>query len=56
MTPRVNLYNHLTICMLEQMREHKRMLERAARKIERERGKVEAQEQKQLKEIQKLAK
>lgn len=32
------------------------MIERAARKIERERGKVEMNEKKQLKEIQKLAK
>jgi vacuolar-type H+-ATPase subunit H len=38
------------------MKEHKRMIERAARKIERERVKIEGQEQKQLKEIQKLAK
>ena len=38
------------------MKEHKRLLERAARKIERERTKVEQQEQKHIKEITKLAK
>ena len=38
------------------MKENKRMLDRAARKIERERTKIEGQEQKHIKEIQKLAK
>ena len=38
------------------MRNHKRMMDRAARKIERERGKMEQQEKKCIKEIQKLAK
>ncbi len=38
------------------MKQNKRMLERAARKIDRERTKVEAQEAKHLKEITKLAK
>ena len=33
------------------MKQNKRMLERATRKIERERAKVEAQETKHLKEI-----
>ena len=41
---------------LEQMRQHKRMMDRAARKIERERGKMEQQEKKHIKEITKLAK
>ena len=35
----------------EEMKKNKRLLDRAARKIERERGKVEGQEAKQLKEI-----
>jgi hypothetical protein len=38
------------------MKQNKRMVERAARKIERERVKIEGQEAKHLKEIQKLAK
>jgi hypothetical protein len=33
------------------MKENKRLLERAARKIERERTKIEGQEQKHIKEI-----
>ena len=40
----------------EQMKQNKRLMDRAARKIERERAKIEAQEKKHLKEIQKLAK
>jgi hypothetical protein len=35
----------------EEMKKNKRLLDRAARKIERERAKVESQEGKQLKEI-----
>lgn len=38
------------------MKENKRMIDRAARKIERERNKISLAEQKQIKEIQKLAK
>ncbi len=38
------------------MKQNKRMMDRAARKIERERGKLELSEKKQIKEIQKLAK
>jgi hypothetical protein len=33
------------------MKQNKRMMDRASRKIDRERTKVEAQEQKQMKEI-----
>ena len=40
----------------EQMKQNKRLMDRAARKIERERGKIELQEKKHMKEIQKLAK
>ncbi len=40
----------------EEMKQNKRMMDRAARKIERERGKIEQAEKKHLKEIQKLAK
>ncbi len=40
----------------EQMRNHKRMMDRAARKIERERQKMEQQEKKHIREITKLAK
>ena len=36
---------------IEQMRENKRLLDRAARKIERERGKIEEQEKKHIREI-----
>ena len=46
-------YSYLNI---EEMKQNKRMVERAARKIERERVKIEGQEAKHLKEIQKLAK
>eukprot|EP00347_Sterkiella_histriomuscorum_P021172 403334975 len=38
------------------MKQNKRMMERASRKIDRERQKIEMNEKKQLKEIQKLAK
>ena len=38
------------------MKQNRRMVDRAARKIERERAKVEMHEKKQMKEIQKLAK
>ena len=40
----------------EEMKANKRLMDRAARKIERERGKIEQQEKKHMKEIQKLAK
>jgi isochorismate hydrolase len=36
---------------IEEMRNNKRMIEKAVRKIERERKKVEAQEAKHMKEI-----
>lgn len=38
------------------MKQNKRMMDRAARKIERERAKLEQNEKKHMKEIQKLAK
>ena len=38
------------------MKNNKRMLDRATRKIDRERTKIEGQEGKHMKEIQKLAK
>lgn len=39
------------MCVLDEMRNNKRMIERAVRKIERERKKVEQQEAKHMKEI-----
>ena len=42
--------------VLEEMKNNKRMLDRATRKIDRERTKIEGQEGKHMKEIQKLAK
>jgi precorrin-6B methylase 1 len=41
---------------LEEMRKNKRLMDRAARKIERERTKIENQEKKHMQEITKLAK
>ena len=38
------------------MREHIRMIDRSSRKVEREIGKLDALEKKQLKEVEKLAK
>ena len=38
------------------MKQNKRMIDRAARKIERERAKIEGQEKKHMQEIKKLAK
>jgi hypothetical protein len=35
----------------EEMKANKRLMDRAARKIERERGKIEQQEKKHMKEI-----
>jgi DNA-binding PadR family transcriptional regulator len=42
--------------ILEEMKQNKRMIERAARKIERERAKLEQNEKKHMKDITKLAK
>ena len=41
----------LILLSIDEMRNNKRMIERAVRKIERERKKVEAQEAKHMKEI-----
>jgi hypothetical protein len=42
--------------LLEMARENKRMVDRSARKVERERAKLEGQEKKVLNEIRTLAK
>ena len=54
--PNFEVLTPITIEQQEEMKANRRLIDRAARKIERERGKIELAEKKQMKEIQKLAK